>query len=647
MCDRIDAGVMQAAGHSSPPSDKSYIAGMTDAELPTTDDFLACLASIRDDAAERAKRDAKALVTSHAAKGRLHSGATLKALATVIENEFGKALEETFNVLHRMRAVPGASYASFRDQAIDGVHELLKALRVATDLDKWLDMIGWGSAAEAINVRLDALPGKVDYRFRQFDVGLDRFGPQKGGAITPTATRLQQRLNDRRTWFQNEWFFKWHHIGGERTVEIDQFNGAMTSYAGISFSGSARDIYWHSIVTGVRKEIVDQLSWVEEAVRGYDQGVAVKAIDEGAGLLIGFARGIRREAIEKDRILRGNGLEFPAEQDLGHWDGGDEAAIHAQAEALKAAMFPADKSAPVAGARATPAARVARESKAFQVALSFAGEQRDYVINVAKALVARHIAVFYDEFQANALWGKDGAEHFHQVYANDAQYVVMFISAEYVAKSWTRHERRLAISRQMKDDAEYILPVRFDDAEVPGLPDTLQYLNADRYTPAQLAVEIARKIGLSPTAGKASDVPPPASSAGSGEVTFDYAAHNGRYVLGTGATLFETAWSKASDTSIHLMNDPPSINGIAVARGASEIDQVADAASFDFSSRTRTVKTGEVAVLRNIEGFYAAVKVTKVEDDSRGGDSDALTISYIILTDGGANFSGAATTSAV
>ena len=89
------------------------------------------------------------------------------------------------------------------------------------------------------------------------------------------------------------------------------------------------------------------------------------------------------------------------------------------------------------------------------------------------------------------------------------------------------------------------------------------------------------------------------------------------------------------------MNDPPSINGIAIARGANEIEQVADASLFDFSSRTRTVRTGEVAILRNVEGFYAAVKVTKVEDDSQGSESDALTISYVILTGGGTDFSRA------
>jgi hypothetical protein len=348
--------------------------------------------------------------------------------------------------------------------------------------------------------------------------------------------------------------------------------------------------------------------------------------------------GIRREAVAKDRILRGDGVRFPAEQDLGRWEGAEDQDIHKQADALKTALFPSGTGNLKASPATSSTPSVSREARPFQVALSFAGEQRAYVQQVATALVARHIAVFYDEFQANALWGKDGAEYFHQIYSRDTQYVVMFISEAYVAKAWTRHERRSAISRQMTDDAEYILPVRFDNTPVPALPDTLQYLPADRYTPAELAIEIAKKIGVSPTAGKASDVPPPTSGAMTGEATFDYAAFNGRYVIGTGSGAFETAWSKASDTSIHLMNDPPSIHGVAIARGAMDFGQIKDASAYDFTSRVRTVKTGEIAVLRNTNGFYAAIEVVRVEDDSRGAPSDALTIRYAILPDGGKDF---------
>lgn len=111
----------------------------------------------------------------------------------------------------------------------------------------------------------------------------------------------------------------------------------------------------------------------------------------------------------------------------------------------------------------------------YQVALSFAGEQREYVERVARALQSRGVAIFYDNFAKPTLWGKDGMEFFHQVFAANSAYVVMFISAEYVSKSWPRHERRSALSRALIEQGEYVLPVRFDDTVVPGLPATILY----------------------------------------------------------------------------------------------------------------------------------------------------------------------------
>lgn len=455
--------------------------------------------------------------------------------------------------------------------------------------------------------------------------------------MTPAATRLKLRLDDRARWFRNEWFFKWHHISGQPAVNIDLFDGRQAHYAGIAFSGSARDVYWDAVQRGVRREIVEQLTWVEEAIATYAPAAARAAIDECAGLIVSFARGIRRLAIEKDRILRGDGVNFPKEWDEGHWRGATDAEIIQQAEAIKA-VLPTET---LASAPAPAARETAMTSKPYQVALSFAGEQRAYVREVASALAARGIAVFYDEFEAITLWGKDGVEHFHQVFSADAAYVVMFISAEYVAKSWTRHERRAALSRAITEDREFVLPVRFDDTDVPGIPSTVQYLKAEDYTPAVLAALISEKIGVAPLSVKASDVPPPHSDALSGEVTFDFSAHDGRYVIGAGPMAFETKWSKSDGSSVILYNDPASINGVAIAKDASKISEIENASVYDFTSRTRRPRVGEVAVLRNRDGFYAALEILDVKDDTRGADHDALTFRYSIQSDGSSRFAPA------
>ena len=155
--------------------------------------------------------------------------------------------------------------------------------------------------------------------------------------MTPTCTRLKVRLDERRRWFANEWFFKWHFIGKDGPVSIDSFDGRGIHFGGIVFDGGVRQIYWEAVTRGVRKEITEQFAWIDSEVRKYTPETALRAIDECAGQLISFARVIRRKAIAKDRILRGNGQQFPTEDDAGQWDDTEPADIQKQADALKAA----------------------------------------------------------------------------------------------------------------------------------------------------------------------------------------------------------------------------------------------------------------------------------------------------------------------
>ena len=113
----------------------------------------------------------------------------------------------------------------------------------------------------------------------------------------------------------------------------------------------------------------------------------------------------------------------------------------------------------------------------YDVALSFAGEQREYVEEVAKDLKSRGILVFYDDYERGALWGKDLYAHLSDVYYRMCRYCIIFVSAEYAAKVWPNLERRSAQSRALKEKQEYILPARFDGTEIPGLLDTVGYID--------------------------------------------------------------------------------------------------------------------------------------------------------------------------
>lgn len=131
----------------------------------------------------------------------------------------------------------------------------------------------------------------------------------------------------------------------------------------------------------------------------------------------------------------------------------------------------------------------------FEVVFSFAGEDRDYVEKVASFLVGRGIRVFYDRYEEVTLWGKDLAVHLDKVYRGKARYCVMFISQHYATKLWPSHERRSALARALEEKQEYILPVRFDRTEIPGLQPTIGYVDLTRKTPEELGDMIIAKLG--------------------------------------------------------------------------------------------------------------------------------------------------------
>lgn len=132
--------------------------------------------------------------------------------------------------------------------------------------------------------------------------------------------------------------------------------------------------------------------------------------------------------------------------------------------------------------------------KKYDVTLSFAGEDRDYVEKVANTLHEIGIKVFYDNFEQVDLWGKNLYTHLDDVYQNHSRYCVMFISKYYKEKMWTNHERESAQARAFLDNEEYILPVRFDDTEIPGVRLTIGYISLKYLNPEDLAFMIAKKV---------------------------------------------------------------------------------------------------------------------------------------------------------
>ncbi len=130
----------------------------------------------------------------------------------------------------------------------------------------------------------------------------------------------------------------------------------------------------------------------------------------------------------------------------------------------------------------------------WDVALSFAGAQREYVERAAAVLKARGVRCFYDADEQVELWGRHLAEELPRIYAEESAAVVVFVSADYAAGGWARLECRAAFSRAVAEAGVYVLPARFDDSELPGLLDDVVSVDLRRYTPEQFADLVTAKL---------------------------------------------------------------------------------------------------------------------------------------------------------
>lgn len=164
----------------------------------------------------------------------------------------------------------------------------------------------------------------------------------------------------------------------------------------------------------------------------------------------------------------------------------------------------------------TPFVRQTERAGDYDVCLSFAGEDRAYVEEVARMLVESGLRVFYDKYEQVTLWGKDLYQHLDKVYRSSAAYCVVFASSSYATKLWTKHELRSAQARAFQENREYILPVRFDDTEIPGILPTIGYIDLRQTSPQALAAFLVRKIRPNPVHD--ATVPVPTTATKTGEV---------------------------------------------------------------------------------------------------------------------------------
>ena len=130
-----------------------------------------------------------------------------------------------------------------------------------------------------------------------------------------------------------------------------------------------------------------------------------------------------------------------------------------------------------------------RSAGPFDLAFSFAGEDREFVKQIKMECDKLGLNSYYDEDRKLEQWGKSFIGEQRKVYGSyETKHFVPFISKHYFTKPIPKDEFSAARSSSLNRD-RYILPIKLDNSEIPIeflLSDT-QYIKSSDHTPEQLA----------------------------------------------------------------------------------------------------------------------------------------------------------------
>jgi len=116
------------------------------------------------------------------------------------------------------------------------------------------------------------------------------------------------------------------------------------------------------------------------------------------------------------------------------------------------------------------------------------------------------------------------------------------------------------------------------------------------------------------------------------QASFNYSTNDGRLHIESGAQAFDLAFSKASDTSIHLYKRGTTKRVVRVKQVDSGLPTSID--RFDTSSTHYTIQLNEGFLVENEAGAVLAGRIVGIQDDTRGADRDEVVFTYTVIEPG-------------
>jgi tetratricopeptide (TPR) repeat protein len=138
-------------------------------------------------------------------------------------------------------------------------------------------------------------------------------------------------------------------------------------------------------------------------------------------------------------------------------------------------------------------------SRRFRVALSFPGEHRKRVENIALALATElggRDNILYDQWHDAEFAKPDFDLDLEKVYRDESQLVVFFFCEAYSKKPWCGVEWRIGRELRFRGEANRVMCLRLDHAEVPGLSPLDGYIDIANMPNGHVADRILKRLDL-------------------------------------------------------------------------------------------------------------------------------------------------------
>jgi len=101
----------------------------------------------------------------------------------------------------------------------------------------------------------------------------------------------------------------------------------------------------------------------------------------------------------------------------------------------------------------------------YDLAISYAGEQRHIAERLATLLQESEFSVFADFLEPERMWGEFLPEELRKVYYDESRYILILLSNEYAKKAYTLLESRIAMEKSLQGKS--FLIIKLDEINLP------------------------------------------------------------------------------------------------------------------------------------------------------------------------------------